>query len=375
VAFADQRMCEAHIDLGEYASARRECDSAERLFAGASVLDSVKEVHALQARIELGQGRPDRARALLDEVLDRNGADLPPRDVATVFDYRARANADLRSFEQAYRDLREYTNRYVAANEADRRRQAGTLRARFETDREIERNVSLKRALADSLDRANRQAKQLHINQVIACTGGLVIALLVYFLVTNLRYRRQMLTLANKDGLTGLPNRRRISQFAEAALHTARTTRRPLAIAIMDLDHFKEINDRCGHATGDHVLKEFARLSAQALRSCDMLGRWGGEEFLLVMPDAALDVAQADLERLRTLMGAIQLPPLTGSGLMVSLSAGIAEFSPNVRSLDDLIARADRAMYAAKNAGRDCVKVADASMATGPYSARRVQRQ
>lgn len=375
VAFADLRICEAHIDLSDFASARRECASAERIFGAASALDSVKETHALQARIELALGRPDRARALLDRVLDRNGADLPPRDVASMYDFRSRANAELHSYEDAYRDLREYTNRYSAANEAYRRRQAGTLRARFETDREIERNASLKQALSDSLDRSSRQERQLRQNQIIASSGVLVIALLLYFLVMNVRYRRQMVKLANQDGLTGLPNRRRISQFAEASLQTARSTERPLAIALMDMDHFKEINDCCGHAIGDHVLKEFARLAAEALRPCDLLGRWGGEEFLLIMPDATLDVAQADLERLRTLMFGIRLPPLTGSGLKVSLSAGIAEYSQNVRSLDDLIARADRALYAAKSAGRDCVKVADASMITGSHAARRTQQR
>ncbi len=375
VAFSDLRTCEAHIDLGEFTAAQAECASAGRIFAASTDLESVKETQALEARIELGLGRPARARALLDKVLDRNGADLPPRDVAPMFDARARANADLQSYEEAYRDLREYTNRYVAATEADRRRQAGTLRARFETDREIERNAALKRELASSLDRADRQARQLRQNEIVAGTGGLVIALLAYLLVMSFRYRRRMVKLANIDGLTGLPNRRRVSHFAETALQTARATGEPLAIAIMDMDHFKEINDCCGHATGDHVLKEFARIGAEALRPCDMLGRWGGEEFLLVMPGAEISVAQANLERLRTLMCGIRLPPLTGAGLPVTLSAGIAEHCANVRSLDDMIARADRALYAAKSAGRDCVRVADMTQITGSHAVRRVQRQ
>jgi diguanylate cyclase (GGDEF)-like protein len=375
VAFSDLRTCEAHIDLGEFSAAQAECGSAARIFAASTDLESVKETQALQARIELGLGRPARARALLDKVLDRNGADLPPRDVAPMFDARARANAELQSYEEAYRDLREYTNRYVAATEADRRRQAGTLRARFETDREIDRNASLKRELASSLDRAERQERQLRQNEIVAGTGGLVIALLAYFLVMSVRYRRRMVKLANMDGLTGLPNRRRVSQFAEAALQFARATGEPLAIAIMDMDHFKEINDCCGHATGDHVLKEFARIGAEALRPCDMLGRWGGEEFLLIMPGASLSVAKANLERLRTLMCGIRLPPVSGAGLPVTLSAGVAQYCANVRSLDDMIARADRALYAAKSAGRDCVRVADMSQITGSHAVRRAQRQ
>jgi diguanylate cyclase (GGDEF)-like protein len=131
-----------------------------------------------------------------------------------------------------------------------------------------------------------------------------------------------------------------------------------LTLAIIDMDHFKFINDRCGHATGDYVLREFARLGRESVRGADVLGRWGGEEFLLIMPGATAEVAIATLERLRTLVFAITLPP-SGAGLRVSLSAGLASRDNQVRSLDELIARADAALYVAKNEGRDLVRVAD----------------
>jgi len=129
---------------------------------------------------------------------------------------------------------------------------------------------------------------------------------------------------------------------------------------ILDLDHFKALNDLCGHATGDFVLKEFARVGREALSSSDILGRWGGEEFLLVMPGSTLEIAQASLERLRTLVFGIHLPT-SGAGLRVSLSAGIAISVRHGRSLDEMIARADSALYTAKNEGRDLVRVADES--------------
>ena len=188
----------------------------------------------------------------------------------------------------------------------------------------------------------------------------LVIALLIYFLVANRRYRQQLVKLASQDGLTGLPNRRRTAELATAALAYATVSEDPLTIAIIDMDHFKVINDRCGHATGDFVLKEFARLGREALRDSDVLGRWGGEEFLLVMPGATLEIAQASLERMRTLVFGIHLPA-SGAGLRVSVSAGLATSQKHGRSLDEMIARADSALYAAKNAGRDLVCVADES--------------
>jgi diguanylate cyclase (GGDEF)-like protein len=142
-------------------------------------------------------------------------------------------------------------------------------------------------------------------------------------------------------------------------MQTASDTQKPLTLALIDMDHFKIINDRCGHATGDYVLKEFARAGRETLRESDILGRWGGEEFLLVMPDTPVELAVASLERLRTLVCGIRLPA-TGSGLRVSLSAGIAIHDEHTRTLDDLIARADAVLYAAKNEGRDLVRVADA---------------
>ena len=139
------------------------------------------------------------------------------------------------------------------------------------------------------------------------------------------------------------------------------------------MDHFKIINDRCGHATGDFVLKEFARVGREALRDSDVLGRWGGEEFLLVMPGATLEVAKAGLERMRTLLFGIHLPT-SGAGLRVTLSAGLAASVRHGRSLDEMIARADSALYVAKNEGRDLVRVADESFLS-TTSIRRAIRQ
>jgi len=187
-----------------------------------------------------------------------------------------------------------------------------------------------------------------------------VIALLIYFLIVNRRYRQQLVKLASQDGLTGLPNRRRTAELATAALADATATQTPLTIAIIDMDHFKIINDRCGHATGDFVLKEFARVGRESLRESDVLGRWGGEEFLLVMPGATLEFAMASLERMRTLVFGIRLPA-SGAGMRVSLSAGLATSLRHGRSLDEMIARADSALYVAKNEGRDLVRVADES--------------
>jgi diguanylate cyclase (GGDEF)-like protein len=373
VAFADVRICEARIELGQLIKARSACENALFTFIASRFSDEVKETEAFLARIDLAEGHPEKALATLNEVLDHSGTDVLPLRVASLYQWRARTNAALHNYRDAYNDLSEYMRRYVATNDADRTKQAVALRARFETDREIERNALLKRELDLSHEQSQRQAQQLRWNAIAAVSAVLVIALLIYFLVTNFRFRQQLVRLANHDGLTGLPNRRRTAELATDALAAANDSDKPLTIAIIDMDHFKFVNDRCGHATGDYVLREFARLGRESLRTDDVLGRWGGEEFLLIMPDATADVAIATLERLRTLVFGINLPP-SGAGLRVSMSAGLATRDLQVRSLDELIARADSALYVAKNEGRDLVRVADEKFLT-TAGIRRASRQ
>jgi diguanylate cyclase (GGDEF)-like protein len=373
VAFVDVRVCELRIDLGQLESARPACDNALGTFMATKYLDEAKETQALLARIDLGQGRPEKALATLNEVLDQHGADLLPRRVADLYAWRARTNAALHNYRDAYADLSEYMTRSTAMNDAERSRQAAALRARFETDREIERNTLLKRELDVSRERSQRQAQQLRWNAIAAVSAVLVIALLVYFLISNYRYRQQLVRLASLDALTGLPNRRQTAELATKALIVSAETGASLAIALIDMDHFKFINDRCGHATGDHVLRDFARAGRECLRPDDVIGRWGGEEFLLVMPDATVEVALATLERLRTRTFGIHLPP-TGVGMRVSLSAGVAMYESGIRSLDELIARADSALYVAKNDGRGLVRVADPNFVSSS-GIRRATRQ
>jgi len=363
VAFADVRTCEARIELGLLTKARASCENALFTFIASRFSDEVKDTEALLARIDLAEGHPEKALATLNEVLDHSGADVLPLRVASLYEWRARTNAALHNYKDAYSDLTEYIRRYVATNDSDRTKQATALRARFETDREIERNESLKHELNLSQEQTSRQAQQLRYNAIATVSAVLVIALLIYFLVTNLRFRQQLVRLASLDGLTGLPNRRRTAELATTALAAATVSQKLLTIAIIDMDHFKFINDRCGHATGDYVLREFARLGRESLRPGDVLGRWGGEEFLLIMPEATSDMAMATLDRLRNLVFGIHLPP-SGAGLQVSLSAGLATHEKHVRSLDELIARADAALYVAKNEGRDLVRVADESFLT-----------
>ncbi len=159
--------------------------------------------------------------------------------------------------------------------------------------------------------------------------------------------------LARTDGLTGLPNRRAMQFLLEQAVYRARREGRPLSIILFDLDDFKQINDRWGHWSGDRVLKELAEALQRHFRKGDPLGRWGGEEFLVVLEGKDEQDALALADRLCQ-----QIKTLSPEGISLSASFGVATLRPG-EDAESLVARADRAMYRAKARGKGRVERAD----------------
>ena len=157
--------------------------------------------------------------------------------------------------------------------------------------------------------------------------------------------------LAAHDELTGLVNRRRMTEILRDHLHNQEREPTGFAIAMLDLDHFKRINDTYGHAVGDDVLSGFAEAARQTLRKADVLSRWGGEEFLLLMPETNNGDPNTGIERLRHLLADLVISK-NAPDLRVTFSAGISRFSLG-ENLADTIKRADDALYAAKANGRN----------------------
>ncbi|MEO0918636.1 MAG: diguanylate cyclase, partial [Pseudomonadota bacterium] len=162
-----------------------------------------------------------------------------------------------------------------------------------------------------------------------------------------------LLRAATKDKLTGLHNRHHGEQLLAERYRTARTLQRPLTLVMCDIDHFKRINDEFGHPTGDRVLAEVADMLRQAVRSRDAVIRWGGEEFMIVLDECSqtdtVDLAKRILDRVNAHEDG-EVPALT-------LSLGLATLAPD-EAIDELIARADSALYDAKRAGRNRLSIA-----------------
>jgi diguanylate cyclase (GGDEF)-like protein len=181
--------------------------------------------------------------------------------------------------------------------------------------------------------------------------GHAVIAL------ANAQRHRTVEQQALVDGLTGLANRRLCTAALEKELARAQRFEEPLALVLADLDNFKRINDRWGHPTGDEVLKTFSRTLRDNVREIDLAGRWGGEEFALLLPGTDLAGGRELAERVRRTLAAQELTAPDGETFCVTASFGVAAF-PDVASQDALVAAADGALYDAKRSGRDQVCVA-----------------
>jgi diguanylate cyclase (GGDEF)-like protein len=172
--------------------------------------------------------------------------------------------------------------------------------------------------------------------------------------------------LASRDELTGALNRRSIMRLIEEERARAKRSGHAFGVVMLDIDHFKNVNDRYGHLTGDEVLRRFALTVAQHMRTTDRLGRYGGEEFLMLLTEAGdTDAVTLAADRLRQAVARCEWSDLT-PGLSLTVSAGASVGGRN-DTTEQLLQRADEALYAAKSAGRNCVRLhaAGASAATG----------
>lgn len=240
-------------------------------------------------------------------------------------------------------------------------------------------------AIANQLqiDTLNKENEVLQLQQALdkkaVETGRLYIALLimilgfiVFWAYKTKRSQLHFMKLSQQDGLTGIANRPHFIAQAEAALENSRRTHQEVCVVLCDLDHFKAINDQYGHAAGDAVLKQAVALCRTHLRSNDVFGRVGGEEFGILLPGCTLEAASQRCEQLRLAVAGMVIQH-NGHDVTVSASFGIETTASCSYELRQLLAHADAALYQAKHAGRNRVVVYDASVAATYASASMVQ--
>ena len=350
VAFVNYRMGSIELARGNSGKAMSYFDAALPGFRQAEnvQLEFLTQVGRARASSAARRRRDSfAALAAARELLGKLGS--PGRDVQ-YYDAAAEVAAKVGDWEEAFGAMKSLRESDRRAAEASNRKLTQELQAKFGA-RQREADNELLR-----MDSKVQEARWLLLLLGLGL-AALLVAALVLYVFRQARQNRRFAELAMRDDLTGLPNRRSILEYARATFRGRRTGDTGFVLALIDIDHFKSINDQLGHSVGDEVLKAFAEAGQKALRGNDRLGRFGGEEFVLVMPNVAIETAPVVFERIRKSVHHLRAKgwpeerPLT-------FSMGATSASDSDPDLDSIIKRADDALYRAKNNGRDRLEVA-----------------
>lgn len=310
--------------------------------------------HAYRAwvrmRCALARGRPAEAREIGDALLQEraaNGRADVPYDLMELHLALADACEALGDVPAALAGLRHAHGLYVQLVGRSARARRIALEVGFDLARtQRERDTAIQKHQRSEADR-------LRLAELNAALQGQIEA--------NERLQKRLLEQALHDPLTGLHNRRYLYETAPAMLELARRQGSPLSVVLLDLDHFKQFNDTHGHQAGDRLLQAFAQRARAMLRRSDLLCRYGGEEFVAVMPDIDAEGAYTVLGRL---LEACLAQPLADGHTTLPLStfsAGIALFPQHADTLEHLLQKSDLALYAAKGLGRARIEIAPIS--------------
>jgi len=358
IAFDERAYAVVLSKLGEHRNAIATLNHALALYEAQQPRDA-RAVHTVllsRGGALRRAGRYSEALADLEAAFRYFGQARNLRFLEKIHEERALAFAGLGDWRNAYeaQQLRNTAQQEVQRQLIDER--TTRLRLQFEADQAKLRNSELehRNALQQAELASTARVRQW---QVVALGLSLaVIALLCLFIARQVRAGRRMRDLAMTDELTRLPNRRHFMAVAREAFTNGRGT--AVTLAAIDIDHFKRINDTGGHAVGDVVLQRVAHALRVALRPGDLIGRIGGEEFMVLLRGAAREDAIAAAQRLREAVQAIDCGDLP-RGIATSISVGVAERHEG-ENLDVVCQRADTALYQAKQNGRNRVELAAA---------------
>ena len=248
--------------------------------------------------------------------------------------------------------LDDFYRQYVEQVKKHSSNRMNMLRAGLESERKdleialLERQSEVNQLQVASQRQANETQRYLIILTVALCL------LVLAGLLVQLRNNRRILALSYRDGLSGLYNRSYTFDYLDRVIPKITVEEGGLSIILLDIDNFKAINDSYGHPAGDMVIKQVANIGETLLRSRDIMGRIGGEEFLCVLPRTTSEQCAQVAERLLRAIRSEKFVTDDGREFSVSISIGIADYDTSIETADQLYIRADRALYQSKAAGK-----------------------
>ncbi len=291
------------------------------------------------------------------------------RGLSKVALLKSKVYQGMGEWQQAYQSLNGYVDTHLKSDEAVNLKRNEQMKARFHSQK-----VQLENSLL--LQSSKKQQKQLAIladqdemRIIIIALIAIILLVVSLFAIFQVNSKRRFQLMAHTDELTNLSNRRDIYAAGEALLSEAQNKQQSIAIISFDADHFKHVNDRYGHEVGDTVLKAIADIATAAMRDCDKLGRVGGEEFLVVLPNSTLEEAQLIAQRLLDNIESFNWQTIAND-LKQTVSAGVVSTIESPTGNDSftsgdhgaafsaLLLKADKALYEAKEQGRNCIHCA-----------------
>ncbi|MCC5827391.1 diguanylate cyclase [Alkalimonas sp.] len=362
----DQGVAYAQKELAAIALRQQEPNQAKQLLlqALASFEEANNRYMLLDTQLQLGRialqsNELAAAANYLQQAMAYANPEHMPIQHAEVQRLQAEWLSQSGQADQAYQLLKASSQRLAELQREESTQLLHQLRAQYELDSRKLENELLQKELELQHSLLNSQAKHQRLLTVLLF-GAIAGSLLLLFLLARIWWQRKRLHhLAHFDSLTSLPNRHYTLKLLQQQLRLASRHQYPLSIAMLDLDHFKQINDQFGHTTGDQLLRDFATECQQQLRASDVIGRIGGEEFLAILPHTTVDAAAAVLEKLRKnteqLASRYDAPQMS-----TTVSIGVCGFS-GYDNADTLMLNADQALYQAKAKGRNQLQQTSAS--------------
>lgn len=329
----ERRLRVGEVDPGDISPERREelllIEGRYQLLS--EIADDVVWVMAPDGRIVYVSPSVQRVRGLTPEEAMRQTLDEihPPEGQELVIDYMQRLHAAAEAGEElpSFRGEYEYY-----------RKDGSLFWGDVRVVPQVDRDGQLVELLGVTRDVTARREREQQLQAALAQVA---------------EANEELERLAHVDSLTAVWNRRYLSQVADWEIEQARRYAHEVSLLVVDVDRFKEINDHQGHVVGDQTLRQVADRLGGRLRSADVLGRWGGDEFLAILPHTPVESAAETAEAVRKAVEADSFDPAGD----VTITVGVAQLEPD-ETLDAWIGRADRALYAAKRAGRNSVTVA-----------------
>jgi diguanylate cyclase (GGDEF)-like protein len=351
------------------ALALSEADLGRPVQALASNAEGLRALAQIHSPLKLAQLQIDRAGLLLQ--VKRAGEALPLIERARpvvmqaeelqlhVQFHRAAANvlAALGRFQEAYLEGERGQDAQRHRTEQLVSRQLAAQRGRLESEL-LTRENALLRSEADAGQRALEHSRRAtRLQRIVIGLSLLIILGTVLALWRQHVLKRRIEHTAETDPLTGVPNRRQVLDLGQRLMNRCYQDGQPYAMLLLDLDRFKQINDRFGHMVGDAALCAVSQTLRRFLRPTDHMGRYGGEEFAVILPGADAAEAAAVAERLRAAVAALA-PDWAPGAEALTMSGGIAIATTERADFSQLLVRADQALYRAKNAGRNRIEIA-----------------